>query len=464
MKIKAMRKSIKAKTVNDRSKRSLILLMAALMFVCAAVGASAETLQECHRVEMTYTDTKHDNKSVVRLWHADTAHPAVTEEINGIAEAWAAELGGDLPDAVNTGNKNSRLDVEIRYSRTGLTWLSFMVQARTTFHQQLVAQNFTTRTYDMNTAERVMLTDIFDDSDELWALLASRVRSTLQGYFPDQQANADVLDFVCSREQLEKADFTLHGMSLVLHYPAELLYEGRHTIMDVVFMYPEIRQYMTERGMTETDNLAYYKTCALTFDDGPARKNTPKVLDSLMKTGSVATFFILGNRIDENADLFQREHDEGHAQGSHNWHHGNVTKSSPSALRQMPAKCDAKFNKYIGTPTRYDRVPLGLYPNMISAKAGWPYIQWSVDTYDWRGRSTVNVMNTVKKQISDGDIILCHDIKDNTPESARQICEYLAENGYIMLTVDELFAKDGVELEPDKVYFRCTDGDTSIKK
>ena len=101
---------------------------------------------------------------------------------------------------------------------------------------------------------------------------------------------------------------------------------------------------------------------------------------------------------------------------------------------------------------------------MIKAKVGWPYIQWSLDTYDWRGRSTSTVLSSVKKQISDGDIILCHDIKDNTPESAKRICEYLQEEGYMLLTIDELFAKDGVVLQPDTVYYRCVDGDTSIKK
>ena len=38
---------------------------------------------------------------------------------------------------------------------------------------------------------------------------------------------------------------------------------------------------------------------------------------------------------------------------------------------------------------------------------------------------------------------------------------YLEENGYMLLTIDELFAKDGVELQPDTVYYRCVDGDTS---
>ena len=101
---------------------------------------------------------------------------------------------------------------------------------------------------------------------------------------------------------------------------------------------------------------------------------------------------------------------------------------------------------------------------MIEVKAGWAYIQWSLDTYDWRGISTANVMNKVKSKLTDGDIILCHDIKDHTPESTRQIVHYLEEAGYMPLTIDELFAKDGVELEPNKVYFRCFQGDTSIRK
>ena len=33
----------------------------------------------------------------------------------------------------------------------------------------------------------------------------------------------------------------------------------------------------------------------------------------------------------------------------------------------------------------------------------------------------------------------------------------------MMLTIDELFAKDGVELQPDTVYYRCVDGDTTIQ-
>ena len=438
---------------------------AILLAALSAMHAScAESISPLHQVGNTYSDSKNKNNSVIRLWQVETAVDSVSEEVNALATAWAEEKGMDLPDARNNSTHNSRLDVEIRYSRTGHNWLSFLVQARTQYHQTLQDQVFTTRTYDMSTGERLFLTDIFDEDEATWDYLAQNVRKGLTAYWPDTEPDMEKLDALCGRDSLELADFTLHGMSLVLHYPADLLYEGRHTIMNITLFYPQIRDMMTENAWIETDNLSYYQTCALTFDDGPSGSNTPKVLNSLMETGATATFFVIGNRVGEYEYLVQREHDEGHAVASHNWHHGNVAKSSSAALRAMPAKVNKAMIRAIGIPVRYDRVPGGRYPQMIKAKAGWSYIQWSLDTYDWRGRTTAQVMSKVKKAIQDGDIILCHDIKDNTPESTRQMVRYLEEQGYLLLTIDELFAKDGVELQPDTVYYRCVNGDTSKRE
>lgn len=325
----------------EKMRKTIRTVLVLLMAICLLAGtgsAYTETLQECHKVTNTATLSTQKNKSQIKLWHAETAHPAVTEEINGIAEAWAEKLGPELPKAGNNGKKNSRLDVEIRYSRTGLHWMSFLVQARTTYHQKLQAQKFTTRTYNMETGDPVRLTDLFEDTDNTWKTLGDRVRQSLTDYWPEEEPDPDALENLCSREALAGADFTLHGMSLVLHYPAETLYKDHCTLMDVTFFYPEIRDLMTEEGRDETNNEAYYNTCALTFDDGPSAKNTPGVLDALMETGARGTFFVIGNRIKENRWLVQREHDNGHAVASHNWHHGNVTKSSGSALRAMPKR------------------------------------------------------------------------------------------------------------------------------
>lgn len=444
------------------TKRLLAVLLCLMLMLPAA--ASAETLQECHRVKVTRNDTKQKNQSVIRLWTLDTALDSVDAELAELTDEYVKRLAPELKKAGNATSKNSRLEVEVRYSRTGLTWMSFLVQARTTYHRELIGQEITSRTYDMVTGERIRLTDIFPEDSEAWTLLRETVQETVKAYFPDEEPDQDRLEALAADEALREMDFTLHGMSLVLHIPASIVYPSHHSLIEIPLYYPQIRPLMTEKAQIETDNLTYYKTVALTFDDGPERTNTTKVLNTLLQTGARGTFFVVGNRVKSYADLVQREHDEGHAVASHNWSHGDLSKMSGSAIRGMKGKVDKALYPVIGITARYNRVPYGLYPDMIEAKAGWPLIQWSVDTYDWRGRSTNAIMQNVKRQFTDGDIVLMHDVKELTPETARVMIEWLKENGYILLTVDELFAKDGVTLEPNVVYFHCEDGVTTIKK
>lgn len=432
-----------------------------LILLCGA--ARADGMQDCHRFTLEREDITQKNKSVVRVWHMDTANDTVDRELMDIAYEYMDRLAPTLEKARNTTSQNSRLDLPIRASRTGLSWMSFLVQARVTYHRDLIGQEFTSRTYDMMTGYRVYLTDIFPADSPAWNMLRQAVDDTVRSAFPDQEPDEEALERYTSDEGLRELDFTLHGLSMVLHLPASAFYADRQTIIEVPLMYPDIRPYMTAVAQIETDNLSYYKTVALTFDDGPDRTNTTKVLNSLLECGERGTFFVIGNRIDGYADLVQRENDEGHAVGSHNWTHGSVDQISATTLRAMPAKVNQSMIAAIGIPVRYDRVPYGLYPDMINAKVGWPLIQWSVDTYDWRGRSVTSIMNNIRGQFTDGDIVLMHDIKDQTPDLLLTLIPWLQEQGYMLLTIDELFAKDSVTLEPDTVYFRCENGVTTLK-
>ncbi len=440
-----------------------LLLLAVLGSTAAAETNKGTPLQECHKVTLTMKDETRPNGSIVRLWQAKTALEKVDDAVNGLAKDFAESIAPTLPKGKGKAASSSRVDVEIRYSRTGLHWLSFLVQARTSYHRKLTGQQLAARTYNMETGEEIRLTDIFAEESEVWDLLAEAVKNQITAYYEGEEPDSAALEQAVGREGLEKADFTLHGMSLVLHYPAERFYPERHTLLEVTLMYPQVRGYMTQEAQEETDNVSLYRFAALTFDDGPTRTNTTLVLQNLMKAGVRGTFFVIGNRIANYQDLVQREHDEGHAVGSHNWHHGNVSKTSASTLRAMPKKVNAAMMKAIGQIPRYDRVPYGLYPDMMKAKVGWSYIQWSLDTYDWRGRSTATILSEVKKQAADGDILLMHDIKDKTPATALAVAEWLQDNGFMLLTVDELFAKDGIELQPDRTYWRNAGGETGIK-
>lgn len=442
---------------------ALILCMALLMGTLPL--ARGEGLPAAHKVALSYKDIKQANGSIVRLWHADTVLDSVDEALSAIADAMVEKYAPTLEKPRNKTTRNSRLDVSIRYSRTGTKWLSFLVQGRVTYHQQLLQQEAVSRTYDMETGAEITLADLFPPDSQGWDLLQQQVIDQAGAYFPQEGTPSDTaLAALATQDALLDTSFTLHGLSLVLHIPAEKLYPSRHSLMEITLMYPDIRPYMGEAAKAQTDNLSLYKTVALTFDDGPKRTNTSLTLTNLMKSGIRATFFLIGNLIKAGADVTIREHDEGHAIGGHNWTHANVTKVSGDKLRAMRPRLDGVLEEIIGIPTRYNRVPYGLYVQMIRAKAGWPLIQWSLDTYDWRGFSAKKIAATVMNQIDDGDIILCHDVKDNTHDAVPLIVKGLEARGYIFLTVDELFAKDGVTLENDRVYFRCADGETGLKK
>ena len=63
------------------------------------------------------------------------------------------------------------------------------------------------------------------------------------------------------------------------------------------------------------------KLIAITFDDGPRRETTERLLDGLRERGARATFFLIGRQIAGSEDLVERMAAEGHQVGSHTWNH-----------------------------------------------------------------------------------------------------------------------------------------------
>lgn len=443
-------------------RQMLAMLMCLFMLPAFAQAEEGLPLQDAHRVTLTQQVTMQKNGASVNLWQIETAQQSVSDELNGVAKAWAAEIGPTLKEP---GGGNSRVYVSIRHSRTGLTWMSFMVQARTVYHERTQAVRFTTRTYDMSTGEPVTLSDIFPAGSEAWGMLEEALREGVNAYFPDMAADSEALEAACTREAIEQMDFTLQGMSLVLHLHAADFYPGKEQLIEVTLFYPDIRPHMTEKAQAETDNLNYYKTVALTYDDGPNGIISLQVMDVLLKTGTSATFFLVGCRIPQQEWIVQKEHDEGHAIASHNYMHEYANSISTPGLLDMAAKVDKVHKDAIGIPVRYARAPGGEWQGLARAQVGWPLIQWSVSAEDWRGDNGPEPRRTASNIIAsteDGGIILMHDLKYNSIQASEMFITQLQEQGFLFLTVDEIFAKDGVTLEGDTPYWRCADGVVTV--
>ncbi len=442
-------------------RRMFALLMCLFVLPAAAQASQKLPVQSAHQVTLTQLGQQQPNGAEVYRWSAVTAHPGVTEEINALAKAFEAEVAPMVRKPAK--DDISRLDVSIRHSRTGLTWLSFMVQSRYVNGGDTVDVRFTTRTYDMTTGERLLLTDIFPADSDAWPLLQEAVRERVNAYFPGMAPDSAAIEAACTREAIEQMEFTLHGMSLVLHLHAGDFYPGKQQLIEVPLYYPDIRPMMTEKAQTETDNLAYYDAIAMTYDDGPNGWVTREMLNMLLETGERATFFIVGNRMSRYATYVQRVHDEGHAIATHTFDHAYANEVSQDKLVSMAGKVKRVHEEIIGIAPTYARAPGGIWKPMARAQLGWPLIQWSAQGTDWdgpQGREPRLVLAQVLSGAEDGAIILMHDMKKNSIEASRLIINRLQDEGFIFLTVDELFAREGVELLPDTAYWRCHNGQT----
>ncbi len=446
-------------------RKVLCLIVAAVLLLGLSLPAAASDklpLQAAHKVSMKSTFTEQFNGSEVQLWQIETAQPAVSAELNALAKTYADQLSPTLGRP--SGDDFSRLDVNIHHYRTGLTWMSFMVQSRYVLNKVTKDVRFTTRTYDMSTGQRIMLTDIFPANSEAWGILQQAVAEQINAYYPDLAANPDAFAAATSRSSIARMDFTLHGMSLMLHLHAADFYPGKQQLIQITLYYPDLRAYMLPEAQKQTDNLTYYNTVALTYDDGPSGWVTREMLNVLMRTGERATFFIVADRLLGRGHYAQREHDEGHSIASHTYNHELASQSTPERLLAMVQKVNQLHLEYFGIAPTYARAPGGQWKPMAKAGVGWPLIQWTAEARDWEGDGGRDPFETYYQIIGlakDGGIILMHDMKKNSIEASQMIIETMQERGFIFLTVDELFAKDGVVLQPDTAYWRCQNGVTT---
>lgn len=196
------------------------------------------------------------------------------------------------------------------------------------------------------------------------------------------------------------------------------------------------------------------KIIALTFDDGPS-KYTARLLDILEENGAHATFFVLGNRAKNNSELLKRMLDEGHEIGSHTWDHTSFAKLSYNSALENMKKATNAIKKASGKKPVLVRPPYGAMSDSLKYAAtmqGQAIITWSVDPRDWDTKNPDTVYNKIMSNVSDGDIILCHDIHKSTVDAMERVIPDLIDEGYTLVTVSELLTYERDELTAGKVY------------
>ena len=191
---------------------------------------------------------------------------------------------------------------------------------------------------------------------------------------------------------------------------------------------------------------------ALTFDDGPRSSITGPLLDGLELREVPATFFLVGNRIPGNEDLVRRMAAEGHQIGIHTYDHVELKGLSRRDFDLQVGKTRALITRLAGDGSYWLRPPYGFLDRNAGSWCGGPVILWSVDPEDWKDDDVDRIVAAVVEHVSDGDIILLHDLFPSSGQAALSIVDTLLERGFCFVTVEQLMEARGVTPEAGARY------------
>jgi peptidoglycan/xylan/chitin deacetylase (PgdA/CDA1 family) len=169
---------------------------------------------------------------------------------------------------------------------------------------------------------------------------------------------------------------------------------------------------------------------AVTFDDGPHRVSTLRVLDVLDELDAKATFFLVGEQVRRAPGVAHEIVLRGHEVACHGYHHRNHLARGPIDTQTDLARAGAVIEDACGVGVGSFRPPYGVF-NAASWRAaadlGWDRVLWSRWARDWEEQATPEAITTrLTDGLTDGEILLLHDADTySAPKSYEAVLEAL---------------------------------------
>jgi len=193
---------------------------------------------------------------------------------------------------------------------------------------------------------------------------------------------------------------------------------------------------------------------ALTFDDGPGDL-TDQVLDILQEHNVVATFFVMGRKIEDNSDTVLRAYEMDCEIGNHSWSHPSLDRISSARIHTQLLDTGTAIESITGVAPAIMRPTYGRVNKKVintSRELGLALILWSIDPSDYLDKSPESIYDHIMEKVEDKDIILLHDIHERSIEATKLLIPSLKARGFQLVTVSELMDFSGITLEPGERY------------
>ena len=187
------------------------------------------------------------------------------------------------------------------------------------------------------------------------------------------------------------------------------------------------------------------KYISLTFDDGPNLGDDSTMndmLDIMEKHGVTASFFLIGNKINENnIKVIKRAFEMGCDIENHSWTHPVMSDLSKEEIQKEYELCDKAIIKITGKKPEFFRPPYMAVSPLMHEVIETPFI-CGVGCQDWEAEvSAEERFNKLMQARQDGVLYLLHVMEKNTAtlEAVDRIIPILKEEGYTFVTVPQMF-------------------------
>ncbi|HMJ64452.1 MAG TPA: polysaccharide deacetylase family protein, partial [Candidatus Binatia bacterium] len=190
---------------------------------------------------------------------------------------------------------------------------------------------------------------------------------------------------------------------------------------------------------------------AITFDDGPDPRWTPKILDILKAANVKATFFVVGVNAERYPALVRRIVNEGHEIGNHTYYHPNLALCWPEHIRLELNATQLLLETITGRATTLFRPPYAadtgptelseLAPLKIAEDLNYLVVLENIDPQDWAKPGAEIILRRIKQQRHDGSVILLHDAggdRSQTVEALPRILDWLHTRGDTIVPLSTL--------------------------
>ncbi len=174
----------------------------------------------------------------------------------------------------------------------------------------------------------------------------------------------------------------------------------------------------------------------LTFDDGPDKNITPRLLDLLNKHKINATFFPVAQKAERYPEIVLRIHENGHAIGNHSYTHPHLIFKSKERIERELKRTDEILLEITGKRPTLFRPPYGQFGLALLSvlkSTNQKLVLWNADSQDYKAdTSTMKIAARLRKYLQPGKIVLMHDGLSKSPlmlEALENIFGEIKEQG-----------------------------------